>query len=472
MPRRKKEASEEAETQVHDNTLVEKSSLSSVLEPDYGFDILDDEDDVSESIERVLTSIVGARKNQTVQFNRLSDIREKMVPLKHFYLQWALGIYGIPEACMMEIIGAEGCGKTTFAFQLIGWAMDVGCPAFYMECENKQLSSRRILRALHTDKARALKMLQRLRRSKIHSLDHFEQELYDYVAAARGSRTLKGAKHVPLRVPLIVVVDPWSRLMNLDEAAGAVEYGDNMSDSKKAKFKKAGTASNMGHAKWAQAFCRRAPDFLSKNNVILILVQHQNDYVDMSSGGGGITLGKEVMDLYNKTKIGGRAFNQLAAIQLILSKGGMIKGKDNVPKGRKINMRVDKNSFGPGDRKLSFEIRQDQFMDTKHTLEPALNFDEDWANWMAKNQYFGTKVAAKRYTCEALNIEGVTYDKFAAAFKADQELKQALGERLGIEGYIDTVDRIISELSNAEDADSSENQQTADDAVSGESTPS
>ena len=175
------------------------------------------------------------------------------------------------------------------------------------------------------------------------------------------------------------------------------------------------------------------------------MVHHQNDKVDMSMG-GGITLSADIADLYNKTKIGGRAFNQNAAIQLILSRGGMVKGSDNMAKGRMVTMRVDKNSFGPGERKIKYEIRTDQFDDTEEFLEPAINFDEDWANWMAKNKYFGTTVASKRFKCAALGIEGATYQQFAAAFNANEEIKRELGARLGIEGYVDTVGAILKEI--------------------------
>ena len=422
-------------------------------EMQYGFDIMDGEEDVNDSIERVLTSVVGRRKNQTIGFSRLADVRESMLPLKNFYLQWALGIYGIPEGCMMDIIGAEGIGKTTLVFQIMGWAMDSGCPAFYIECENKQLPARRILRALHPDKKRADKMLKRIRRSQVNSLEHLEQEIMDYVNAARGTTTLKEAKHVPHRVPIVIVVDPWSKLLNADESKGFYNYGENMTDANKAKFKASGEASNMGHAKWAQAFCRRMPYFLRKNNVILILVHHQNDDVDMGAKKGGPALPQVWKDLNNTKKIGGRAFNQNAAIQLILARNGEEKNAAKTTIGRNVALKVHKNSYGPDKRQIGYTIRTDDFEDTDEFYEPAISFDEQMANWMAINKYYGTSLSSKRFTCEMLDVISVKGKGLCDAFNANVELKNKLGNVLGIEGYIDTVEEIRKSFATSETKD-------------------
>ena len=68
------------------DTITSEIACTSV-EPDYSFDVLSEDEDVSDSIEQVLTSIASRRKNHTVQFNRLSEVREKMLPIRHFYLQ-------------------------------------------------------------------------------------------------------------------------------------------------------------------------------------------------------------------------------------------------------------------------------------------------------------------------------------------------------------------------------------------------
>lgn len=428
-------------------------------QPDFGFNILDEEEDVNDSIEQVLTSFTARRKNQTVDFSSIADIRETMLPVGNFYLQWALGFYGIPEGCLIDIIGAEGIGKTTLTFQLLGWAMSAGCPAHYIECEGKQLPTRRVLRALHPDKATAKKMAKRMRKSRVNSLEHLEQEIYDYVNAARGNITLKDAKTIPLRVPLVVAVDPWSKLMNPDEAAGFYDYGDNMSDAKKKKYKAAGTASNLGHAKWAHAFCRKLPYFLRKNNVILIFVHHQNDDIDMS-GQGASRLPQIWKDLHNKKKLGGRATNQNAAIQLILARGSEIKDADKKVTGKEIHMLVDKNSFGPDKRQIKYELRTDSFYDTETTLEPAICFDNGMANWFADNKFLGTSLERKRFTSETLGLTSVTSQQFCSAFDASPKIKMQLGEQLNIEGYIDTWETLNREVVKQESAHITKEQPT------------
>lgn len=445
MPRGrpKKQVVQESSTPEVSLTITENTStpIMALGEPDYGYDILEG-DDVNDDLEKILTSVIGRRKNQTIDFSKIADVRENMLPIRNFHLQWALGTYGIPHGCLVDIIGAEGLGKTTLSYQIMGWAMDSGCPAFYIECENKQLPARRILRALHTNKQRAEKMLHRLRRSRVYSLEHLEQEIMDYVNAARGKTTLKGAKHIPHRVPIVIVVDPWSKLLNADEAMGFYGYGDNLTDGNKAKFKAAGTASNQGHAKWAQAFCRRMPYFLRENNVILILVHHQNEDVDMGAKKGGPALPQLWKDLNNTKKIGGRAFNQNAAIQFILARASEQKNAAKNTIGKNIVLKVHKNSFGPDKRQIGYTIRTEEFNDTDEYFEPAVNFDESTANWMAEHKFFGTTLSARRFTCESLGVMSATASEFCDAFNANQDLKNQLGNTLSIEGYIDTVELI------------------------------
>lgn len=415
----------------------------------YSFNILSDDRDVTEGMSAVLASMVSRRKNQTINFNRMIDVRQYMMPLDSFYMQWALGIYGIPEGSLLEIIGAEGLGKTTLVFKILGGAMAAGCPALYVEAEGKQLPAHRVMRALHTNPTVAVKMLQRLRRDRANSLEHMAQIIEDYVAAARGRVTLKDADSVvPIDTPLVIAVDPWSKLMNPDEAAGFYEYGDNMSAAKKARFKKTGQGSNLGHAKWAHAWTRRLSYMMQHDNVILVLVHHQNDDIDMSGGGfGGFVLPESYKNLNNKTHLGGRAFNQTAAVQLILADGGGVKGSDRKTLvGKKVNVNVAKNSFGPDKRKFSYIINTHTDSDTPAYLTPALSFDETTAKWMAEEKLIGTRVNGELYSCDSLDISGADAEYFMATFNSNETVKINLGGMLGIEGYVDTVERVISDI--------------------------
>ena len=116
---------------------------------------------------------------------------------------------------IIDIIGAEGIGKTTFVMDLLGGAMDVGCPALYIECESKQIPPARAMRALHPYMPRAFKMLNRLRVEPVNSGSHVEV-MKDFVYIARGTKGSKDTPRVPMHVPIIIAVDPWSKLLNPD----------------------------------------------------------------------------------------------------------------------------------------------------------------------------------------------------------------------------------------------------------------
>lgn len=426
--------------------------------PDFGFDYLDDDKDVSASIEESLISVVGRRSNQTVSFNKMSEVRQAMLPVKPFLMQYAMGIYGIPKGCLIEIIGAEGLGKSSLSLQMLGWAMDLGCPALYIECENKQLPPARALRCLHTNPMRAMKMLNRLRKEKAHSLQEMDQKIIDYVSVARGkvaSNAKKPKDTVPIHVPIVIVVDPWSKLLNPEEASGFYEYGDNM--KKGNKLKKTGETGNFGHAKWAAAWCRRLPTLLDQENVILIVVHHQMDNVSeaMKASHAYATgnLPDWVGQLNNKTKIGGRASNQNAAVQLTLALKGMVYDDNKKPVGKEVYCSVIKNSFGPEKRRFYYTLRSEGLaeLDTLEHLEPAISFDDATAKAFVDNGWLGTKATAGKYTCDVLGVKAALPEDFMRSFEARNDVKQMLGQVLRIEGYIDTVDTIKKMLEERAD---------------------
>jgi len=424
---------------VSDSTVLE-AGMPSV---NHNFHFVDTEEDYGKQWQVALEKTVSSRKNQTIGFKSIAEIRESFAfPLKHFLLQQAVGQYGIPGGKIIDIIGAEGIGKTTLVMQLLGWAMDVGCPALYVECEAKQIPPARVMRALHPNIIRSYKMLQRLRVESVNSLDHMWQVIKDFVYVARGSRGDKDTPRVPMHVPIVIAVDPWSKLLNPDEAAGFYNYADNMSDVKKKKFKEINEGSNLGHAKWAHKWCRLLPSFLKQYNVTLMIVHHQNDKIDMGGGGASSYMSAEASALYNKTRIGGKAIHQNTALTLILSRKGLSKNGSGEIVGNLISARVAKNSLGPDNGKFFYELRTNNFQDSELNLDPALNMNIGFATLCAENKWLSTSVKGSKFSSPVLGVSEVSADEFYEAFDNNQAIKIKLGKDLGINGYIDIVDNV------------------------------
>ena len=158
----------------------------------------------------------------------------------------------------------------------------------------------------------------------------------------------------------------------------------------------------------------------------------------------------EVAATYNRTKIGGNAFNQNAALQLIITRKGLAKqGTDKV--GTLIKATVAKNSYGPEGNVLEYEIISKPWLDTATYQQPSLYFDNTTASWLAQNSYLGVVESRKRYTCEELGAVSEKADTFCDLLNAS-DLPERLGTQLRIIGYdvADTSSTVIEELDEAD----------------------
>lgn len=463
-PAKKKTATKKAATKkktatkkkVAKQTTDEQKELDrkgAIAAPDLGFDILSDKCDVFDNAAQVLSSVVGRRKNQSIGFASAADIQQNVLWIPEFEMQYATGLVGIPHGSFLEIIAPEGVGKTSLSLTIGGWAMNAGAPVVYCECEGKQILKHRMIRMMHTDPKRAALMLDRLRVERIVSLAQLDRFIMDYTDVMRGRKTLANYPiSVPKHVPLIIIVDPWSRLMNDAEAAMFFDYGDNMNVKKGKKFTETGGGSNFGHAKFAHAWCRRLAYKVEEDNVILILTQHQNEDLKSAMAGGfgpKIILPESITGLENKTHIGGRALQQLASQQWILLKRSLAKYKDKTTSGKNINLAVAKNSFGPEKRKLYFENRMEHRGDLAGAyLEPGLHFANSFSRWFCGAKYLGSKIdtSGDTFTCEELGARAVSDVEFHKLFHSNPEVMRSMGSKLQIEGYIDTVDTIRKDI--------------------------
>lgn len=395
-------------------------------------DILAGDDNLFRNVETLVERKRSRRKNRPVNLSSLSSIRKRMLPLREFNMQYAIGSYGIPFNSLVSLVGPEGIGKTTLLFYLMGCCIRAGGLCYYQETESKLIARQRALRALSSDLPTAKKMMDRIFIEEVHSLRISEEYMRDWVDTVRNEQGL------PIDKPILVCVDTWSKLMSDAEALGYYNVGTHVKtekNSKKAKGIKEG--SNLGHSSFASDWCRRLTAWLPENNVILILGEHQNEKIDMNAGKSPVQLPQSYVNKHNKTKIGGRAFNQNAALQMIVTQAGECKYPDKSRSGTKVNFRVEKNSYGPRSREFNFEHRDEHRQDSGNYHEEAFVFDESLANLLMDHKLFGLKAREGLYTSEELGIIGATSQELHRAFYANPENIQKAGKLLKVEGYYD-----------------------------------
>ena len=409
----------------------------------YSFNVLDEENgDLVEKTREALHSVQSRRKNQPTGFCRMADIQRSMIPYRHFYLQWALGSYGMKEGSMLEIIGKKHTGKSTLAFWLMGGAMHAGVPCYLQEAENKELTLDWSGRALHQNRKVAQLMLDRLGVDRTFSLEQMNQQMMDWVNLIRGR--IPGAKKVvPLDTPVLMTVDTMSKLMDQAQAAGFHDYGKNMDADAKKKKKNPGEGSHLGFSKFLHDMCDRLPYVQHSNNMSMLIVSQQNDKVDMA--GGASYMSADAADLYNETVRGGQAIGQNAGVRLIVAYSRLVKNTNGDKIGFTSKMRVAKNSYGPKERVIEYDILYDKHDDTDTLMSPSVDFDRAMCDWMAENGHLETTVSAKRYSSPVLGVERVTAREFSRAFHANTRVRTFLGRTLGIAGYDDVIDEIVEE---------------------------
>lgn len=416
------------------------------------FNLLDGPVNLVEAARTGLETLSARRKNEPTAFRSLADIKRTSIPIRHFYMQYLLGMAYLPSNAFIEIIGAEHIGKTTLAFTLAGDAALANVPVYYQETEAKPMVNEQIMRCLSRDVVTAQKIHDRaVGFDSAHEIREGIQKFEDWVRTLRGKTYVDKDAKLPAINPLLAIIDTMSKWMAPSEAAGYQDYGDNMSEENKKKLKEVGDGSNMGHAKHFHAWCRRLPYFLEDNNCALIGISHQNDKVDM--GGGASYMAADAGKLYNKTKIGGKAFDQNAAIQLIMAPGVQAKNGSGDVTGTMIKVRTAKNSYGPKNRIIEYELRDRYTLDSDTYLEAPIRLDEGLAKWFADERILGTTVERKRYTCEALDVVNGDGVDISTALHANPTIMARLAKDLKIRGYEDPVTVIEQEVKEeAEDA--------------------
>jgi len=406
------------------------------------FNLLDDVD-FSSQVKETMLAMASKRKASTT-VTSMSDLRRDYIEVDSIYLQATIGMCGFPAGTLLEILGQDGVGKSSLVFTIAGQAMAKGSPFFYVETEGKPMNNERVARCLCPDPTLADKMFSKITIQTCDDIPSMVSALEDFVDVCRNQIG------VPSTTPLVCAVDSFSKLMSPTESIGRSFYGG---DVKKNEF---GTDKvNFGHSKFAHQWCRILPSWLKQNNVFLIIVSHQNQQVSTGFGGGAF-ISPEVSATFNRTKIGGNAFNQNAALQLILTRKGVAKnGTEKV--GSIVKCTVAKNSYGPEGGFLEFEIVGKPYLDTESWKQPSLYMGNTTCSWLAANRHCGIIESRKRYSCEELEVVGVKANDFFNTFM-DSHLVDELRSQLGIVGY-EVPDTSCDELQKLKEGDSDETEQ-------------
>ncbi len=403
-------------------------------------DLFADEDQTEEMVDAMregLDVITSRAKNKQVAFLSPEQMLKTIIPLDEIGLQHALGSVGFRAKTMLELIAPEHVGKTTLIANWLGKFGLQGCQALYIECENKQMDPNRFLRCMHPDRKIASRVFKLVTFTAARTLLEAEHQMNVWAPEAR-ARADKNPFFAGK--PLIVVVDPWGKLMSSAEAEGYSDFGKSAAAlkpgakppkaKKSAKVKETGQASNLGHAKYAHAWTRRLPAWLGKYNVFLIVVQHQNEHIDMGSFSP-----VSVSDQKNDTAIGGKAFAQLAAYRATLTSAGQWSLSDNTVIGNKLRLMFIKNSYGPKFRSMDLRLKFEHHDDTPTHFDPVTYYSYGTADWMVENSILNAKLSDRLYTCDTLGCVAVTADDLHTALKARPDVIKFIGTQQKIEGY-------------------------------------
>lgn len=365
-------------------------------------------------------------------FGNASAFQPEFVNLDPFTIQAALMNRGIAKRSMLELIAPEGIGKTSFMVTLLGLFMNQGCPCLYIETEEKPMLERRFKQCLDTHIPTADKMWNALNWTPAYTILEAIEKVSIWLSTMR-SKKMSEEFGISSETPLVVCIDTWSKLMAPNESAGRTPYEDKLKAGEKKKvMKEIGTASNLEAAKMGHIWVRTWPALFRKYNVIFLINAHQNAKIDMTATASFMSA--EASAFFNKTTRGGKAFDQSAAIQLIGNRIGNLKSSDGDPIGHTVMCRVDKNSYGVNNTRFSFNVNT-TYQEDGEFQNPAVDLNSHLAKFFADRKIMGTKVERKRYTCEAIGVDGVTDVDFAKAFYRNPEVVESIGARLGIHGY-------------------------------------
>jgi RecA/RadA recombinase len=364
--------------------------------------------------------------------------RETQLHLPHFTLQYLINNWGLRKHNSVDIVGEEGVGKSSLILTLAGMFARQNTPTLILESEGKPVAENRILQCLSTD----LEEAKRIRETAVDIQP--VRTLQDmYIMFIRWVELVRTAG-LPHHIPVVVVVDTFSKLMSNAEAAVHGLYEAKKKAAKKAARKTArkkvsasslklsGTddllsITTFEHSKFAQRLTRMLPDLLERFNAIMIFVRHQND-PKVQTGPVSIPVAK----VRNDVSIGGRAIPQSSALRVVVTASELEKVGTKII-GQSVNVTLRKNNYGPGNRQIQYIVNWDAPSEEGFGQVPAVNFDYFMAEYLAENNLFGTIRNSKwEFSSRDLELANVSASAIAKAIHSDTEKYEHLLKVTGI----------------------------------------
>lgn len=427
MPRPKKKTVEQADTST---TPATKSKHQARITTGAGFDVL------KAAAER--KKALNDKADKVIGFNTMADIKSKFLPVPWIAFKWLTGCCGIPMNTITEFIGEENVGKSSITMALLGHFARNNILSLYINTEAKELDSSWTVRLMARDPELAENLLSVIETPKdpatgkyvtrTFTMNDMDKQLRAWIFDCRYVR------NIPNSIPLVVVIDSTSRLLNPAQAEVA------MADDKKGTGKAilngvedVGGQIGVG-AKWFHAWANMINPICAQHNVTIICVSAQN--ANLNAGAGGMAAAEGIKSL-NKSKAHGLALNQACGLQITVTNAGMLRtGTDVI--GRKIKLRCLKNSYGPVYRQIVYGLKCERLADGPGYLDDPIDMAETLGNLLVDNNLYGMSVSKKRFTSTELDIHQMTAEALQEYIAAHPDIEDDICVRLRINGY-DTI---------------------------------
>lgn len=385
-------------------------------------------DDVQEGI----SAAVNIAKTKAIRVRSRQDLMPHVLPFRDMALQYLFECVGLRRKVVVDVVGEEGCGKSTFLTWMAGQFALMGVFTIYVECEEKPIPESRRMSILHPNKKIAAKLREFIidvRADQLMEADHAVEKLLPQIRERSDKHPVFGGK------PIIVIYDTWTTLKSSAEASGRSQFGMTAAAKKKVKRKEIGDATNFGHSKHAASLKRTLPGVMSDYDAIFFFARHQNVKLPDMTGGPPVMF--KPSEAKNDTATGGRGIKSLAAYQIIMVKNGEVTDKET----RKVKytrtiVNCNKNTFGEAGHEIELRIlKGDKRPPTATMNSDVFDLDAAMAKVLVREKIGDIRLKDGLYTSKELNVTAVEGKELMTAIRKFPEWLDQLGVLLGIEGY-------------------------------------